>query len=47
MSIFTETKMRELRIMWISRMDGFLRMAWVDESLLIGRVQMEAGCYGR
>jgi hypothetical protein len=47
MSVVTETKMRELRIIWVSRSDGSLRMAWVDESLLIGRVRMEAGCYGR
>jgi len=47
MSVATEKKMRELRIVWVSRADGSLRMAWVDESLLIGRVRMEASCYGR
>jgi hypothetical protein len=47
MSVVTEMKMRELRIMWVSSIDGSLCMAWVDESLLIGRVRMEASCYGR
>jgi hypothetical protein len=47
MSVATEKKMKELRIAWVSRMDGSLRLAWVDESLFVRRVRVEVGCYGR
>jgi hypothetical protein len=32
MNIATETTMRELRILWVSSLDGALRMTWVEES---------------
>ena len=47
MSVATEKKMRELRIVWVSRADGSLRMAWVDDSLHIGRVRVEVEWHGR
>jgi hypothetical protein len=47
MSVATEKKMRELRIVWASLEDGFPRMAWVDEFLLVGRTRMEGGYDGR
>jgi hypothetical protein len=47
MSVATDMKMRELRIVWVSRVDGALRMTWVDETLVTGRTRVEAGRYGR
>ncbi len=47
MSVATEKKMRELRIVWVSRADGSLHVAWIDESLLGHRALVKAGCYGR
>jgi hypothetical protein len=47
MNVFGEVKRRETRIAWISRANGSRRMAWVGESLLAGRIPMEASCYGR
>jgi hypothetical protein len=46
MSIAKEKTMRHLRMVWISCLDGSLRIAWVDESLLVGRAPMGAGCHG-
>ena len=48
MSIPVKWHMSELRILWVSALDGSLSMAWVeDESHLAGRVRVEGGCYGR
>jgi hypothetical protein len=47
MNVFGEVKMRELRIGWVSRANGSLHMAWVEEFLLTGRIPAEACCYGR
>jgi len=48
MSVATETKMRELRISWVSRLDGSLGMAWVDaESPLVDRASVGGGYDGQ
>ena len=47
MNVFGEVKRRELRIVRFSRANGSLRMAWVEEFLLAGRIPTEASCYGR
>jgi hypothetical protein len=48
MSVATEKKMSELRILWVSRLDGTLGMAWVDaESPLLDRALVGGGCDGR
>jgi hypothetical protein len=47
MNVFNEVKIRELRIGWVSRANGSPHMAWVEESLLAGRIPTEAGCNGR
>ena len=48
MSVLTETKMRELRILWVSRFDGSLGMGWIDdESHLVGRAPVGGDCDGR
>jgi hypothetical protein len=47
MNVFGQVKRRELRIGWVSRVNGSLRLAWVEESLLVGRIPTEASCYGR
>jgi hypothetical protein len=47
MNVFSEVKRRELRIVWVSRANGSLRMAWVEEFLLTGRIHTETDCYGR
>jgi hypothetical protein len=44
MSIFTETKMRELRILWVARLGGSLGMSWIDdEPRLIDRASVGGG----
>lgn len=47
MNVFGEVKRRELRIVRVSRAIGSLHMAWVEESLLAGRIPTEACCNGR
>jgi hypothetical protein len=48
MSVATEAKMRELRILWVSRLDGSLGMAWVEgESTLVDRAPGGGGCDGQ
>jgi hypothetical protein len=47
MNGFNKVKIGELRIVWLSRANGSLRMAWVEEFLLAGRIPTEASCYGR
>jgi hypothetical protein len=48
MSVLAETKMRELWILWVSRLDGSLGMAWVsDESPLVDRALAGGRCDGR
>jgi hypothetical protein len=48
MSVATETKIRELRILWVSRLDGSLGMAWIDdESHLVDRAPVGGDCDGR
>jgi hypothetical protein len=46
MTVGTETKMRELRILWVSRADGLLGMAWVYESFLVRRASGVGGWHG-
>jgi hypothetical protein len=47
MNVATKKKMRELRILWVSRLDSSLGMAWVeDESHLVDRVWV-GGCDGQ
>jgi hypothetical protein len=39
--------MSELRILWVSALDGSLSMAWVeDESHFASRVRVGVGCDG-
>jgi hypothetical protein len=48
MNVGTEMKMRELWILLVSRLDGSLGMAWVnDESPLVDRALAGGRCDGR
>jgi hypothetical protein len=48
MNVAIMRKIRELRILWVSRLDSSLGMAWVeDKSHLVDRVWVEGGCDGQ
>jgi hypothetical protein len=47
MNVLGEVKRRGARIAWVSRANGSLHIAWVEESPLAGRIPAEASCHGR
>jgi hypothetical protein len=47
MNVSGEVNRRGARIAWVSRANGSLHMACVEESPLAGRIPTEASCYGR
>jgi hypothetical protein len=47
MSVAVAKKLSGLQIVWISQIDGSLRMTWTDDAVSEDRNGVKAWCHGR